>query len=238
MVEIDKIRAEFAKRLHKACDLAGVRERGRAVDIQKALKALTVHASTTAIGKWLNGDSLPEPDKLLPLADWLKVRPEWLEYGRGQRAVQPSSEVMETGGTYRLPKEMIPLPMEYPMDLPAASKVGARAIAEVWTESRKDSAHLERLTNDIPLTLRIRQAKEALSSPEWKDSDDVWSSVVGISRCPREALELLDSILEALASGAIDLEEIQAITTLVKKRRNEKANQAKPGKKAPNRAGL
>ncbi len=134
--------------------------------------------------------------------------------------------VMETGGSYRPPKGMDSLPMEHPLDLKTASKVGARAFAEAWSESGGDAAHLQRLANDIPLTLRIRQAKEALSTTEWKDSDDAWRSIVGINHCPREALELLDSILEALASGAIDLEEIEAITTLVKKRRNEKVHGA------------
>lgn len=84
MVEIEKIRAEFANRLRQACDRANVRQRGRAVDIRNELLKRGKTTSTTAIGKWLNGESIPEPDKLLPLADWLKVRPEWLEYGRGE----------------------------------------------------------------------------------------------------------------------------------------------------------
>ncbi|MDM9612465.1 S24 family peptidase [Pseudomonas guariconensis] len=92
MVEIEKIRAEFANRLRKSCDRANVRLRGRAVDIKKELEGRGISTSTTAIGKWLNGESLPEPDKLLPLADWLRVRPEWLEYGRGEMDVVGAPE--------------------------------------------------------------------------------------------------------------------------------------------------
>lgn len=81
MVAKELVRKEFSNRLHKACNDACVRERGRAVDIQAELKRRGVSATTTAIGKWLNADSMPEADKLRPLADWLNVRAEWLEYG-------------------------------------------------------------------------------------------------------------------------------------------------------------
>lgn len=81
MVAKDQLRGEFSKRLHEACDDARVRKRGRAVDIQAALARFDVKATTTAIGKWLNSDAMPEADKLRPLAFWLKVRAEWLEYG-------------------------------------------------------------------------------------------------------------------------------------------------------------
>lgn len=81
MVAKEQIRGEFAKRLHEACDDARVRRHGRAVDIQKALGRFDIKATTTAIGKWLNSDAMPEADKLRPLASWLQVRAEWLEYG-------------------------------------------------------------------------------------------------------------------------------------------------------------
>ncbi|MFJ3486608.1 S24 family peptidase [Pseudomonas sp. NPDC090202] len=83
MVAKENIRREFSKRLHAACNEAGVRERGRAVDIQSFLKSKSMAATTTAIGKWLNAESIPEADKLRPIAAWLGVRAEWLEYGLG-----------------------------------------------------------------------------------------------------------------------------------------------------------
>lgn len=80
MVAKEKLRKDFSERLHFACDRAGVRARGRAVDIQAELKRRGITATTTAIGKWLNGESIPEPAKLRPLALWLGVRAAWLEY--------------------------------------------------------------------------------------------------------------------------------------------------------------
>ncbi len=90
MVTKEELRQEFSKRLNKACDNAGVRSRGRAVDIQKILKSKKVSVTTTAIGKWLNGDASPEQDKLLPLAAWLQVSPAWLEYGEDSNAAMPA----------------------------------------------------------------------------------------------------------------------------------------------------
>jgi phage repressor protein C with HTH and peptisase S24 domain len=82
MVDSEKLRAEFAARLHKACDDADVRRHGRAVDLQKALKARGISATTTAIGKWLNAEAMPTRPNMVALAEWLRVRVEWLEWGK------------------------------------------------------------------------------------------------------------------------------------------------------------
>ena len=81
MVDKDELRAEFSSRLHEALDDAGIRSRGRGVDIHKRLKSVGVHKTTQAISKWLNGEAMAEADSMLALCDWLKVRREWLEYG-------------------------------------------------------------------------------------------------------------------------------------------------------------
>ncbi|MND23294.1 hypothetical protein D3C76_274240 [compost metagenome] len=217
MVEIEKIRAEFAKRLHKACELAGVRERGRAVDIQRELKGRGVHTSTTAIGKWLNGDSIPEPDKLIPLADWLKVRPEWLEYGRGP---------MQDGAG------VLPFMLGAAV-FPAIAAVGAAAVAatpaprtgaEILVESEKDAEFLEKVIAGVPMLARIRRVRAALAAMDKEEAESIAQKVVGCPKYASEILILLDAVLEAAVYQAIDLDEIQAITTLVQKRRNEKVH--------------
>ena len=81
MVDKDELRAEFSSRLHEALDDAGIRSRGRGVDIHKRLKSVGVHKTTQAISKWLNGEAIAEADSMVALCDWLKVRREWLEYG-------------------------------------------------------------------------------------------------------------------------------------------------------------
>ena len=81
MVDKYELRAEFSSRLHEALDDAGIRSRGRGVDIHKRLKSVGVHKTTQAISKWLNGEAMAEADSMVALCDWLKVRREWLEYG-------------------------------------------------------------------------------------------------------------------------------------------------------------
>lgn len=81
MVDKNEIRAEFSSRLHEALTAAGIRQRGRGVDVHKHLKNLGVVKTTQAISKWLNGEAIPEADSIAALAQWLGVRREWLEYG-------------------------------------------------------------------------------------------------------------------------------------------------------------
>lgn len=81
MVDKNALRAAFSERLHKALNDAGVRSRGRGVDIHRQLKSLGVDKTTQAISKWLNGEAIAESDSMTALCSWLKVRREWLEYG-------------------------------------------------------------------------------------------------------------------------------------------------------------
>lgn len=81
MVDKNELRAAFSKRLHEALDDAGIRSRGRGVDIHKQLKHVGVDKTTQAISKWLNGEAMAEADSMTALCSWLKVRREWLEYG-------------------------------------------------------------------------------------------------------------------------------------------------------------
>jgi SOS-response transcriptional repressor LexA len=81
MVDKIDLRAQFSMRLHRALDDAGVRRRGRGVDIQKYLKASGVTKTPQAVSKWLNGEAVPEADSMMVLSVWLGVRREWLEYG-------------------------------------------------------------------------------------------------------------------------------------------------------------
>lgn len=81
MVDKNELRAAFTARLHEALNDAGVRTRGRGVDVHRQLKSLGVHKSPQAISKWLNGDAVAEADSMVALCSWLNVRREWLEYG-------------------------------------------------------------------------------------------------------------------------------------------------------------
>lgn len=81
MVDKNTLRAAFSERLHEALDDAGIRRRGRGVDIHRHLKKQGVEKTTQAISKWLNGEAIAEADSMTTLCSWLGVRREWLEYG-------------------------------------------------------------------------------------------------------------------------------------------------------------
>ena len=76
MVQMDKVREEFAQRLALACKEAGLDDHGRGMSIARALTV-----SPKAVSKWLNGESIPRQDKLNQLAKFLHADPIWLQHG-------------------------------------------------------------------------------------------------------------------------------------------------------------
>lgn len=71
-------RSEFAARLSEALKKNGQARHGAG----SALAALC-NVTTKAANKWLNGEAMPEHDKIVNIADRYEVRAEWLEYGVG-----------------------------------------------------------------------------------------------------------------------------------------------------------
>ena len=100
MVNNEKLRLEFASRFNEALDKAGIRKRGRAVDVANYMSSIVGTMSPVAVGKWLKGDALPTSANMLILAKWLRVRREWLEYGEGEKSpaqrAQHGSEIAES----------------------------------------------------------------------------------------------------------------------------------------------
>ncbi len=69
----DKVKEDFAKRLHKAMDSKGYPRRGRARILSKEF-----NISDKGAGKWLNGEAIPETSKIPLLAAFLDINAEWL----------------------------------------------------------------------------------------------------------------------------------------------------------------
>lgn len=82
-IQTDRIKEEFAKRLHLAMDTKGYPLRGRARILSQEFKI-----SDKGAGKWLNGEAIPETSKIPLLASFLGVNSEWLISGNGQ--MEPS----------------------------------------------------------------------------------------------------------------------------------------------------
>lgn len=80
------VRPAFAKRLHEAMVDAGItRERAHMVgpDIYQLAEFLGVTRQMAT--RYLEGVSLPDPEKMAQIADWLGVRLGWLRDGEGTR---------------------------------------------------------------------------------------------------------------------------------------------------------
>lgn len=76
MSKTDKVKQEFAKRLHHAMDIKGYPMRGRARVLSKEFQI-----SDKGAGKWLNGEAIPETSKIPLLAQFLNTNAEWLLSG-------------------------------------------------------------------------------------------------------------------------------------------------------------
>ena len=76
MSKTDKVKEDFAKRLHQAMDARSYPIRGRARILSKEFGI-----SDKGAGKWLNGEAIPETSKIPLLAQFLNVNAEWLLSG-------------------------------------------------------------------------------------------------------------------------------------------------------------
>lgn len=98
MVQIEELRIAFVARLKKALAANEIPEWGAGARLAK-MAGVTPKATS----KWMNGESMPGGAKMLAIATALKVRVEWLEYGRGEmREGEPSAKT-ETASADILP---------------------------------------------------------------------------------------------------------------------------------------
>lgn len=88
----EKIRQQFSERLKKEFVRVGLPVSSPtqiANEFNRRYPLYKVAAQT--MRKWLFADSIPTQARLLALADWLDVSPQWLRFGMEERkAVKPS----------------------------------------------------------------------------------------------------------------------------------------------------
>lgn len=92
-MDVHAERAAFSRRLKSALERfdppgrTGVAWLAREFNQRYGGRAISVHAAR----KWLMGDAIPTHDKLVTLARWLKVSPEWLLFGEAKTARQDAA---------------------------------------------------------------------------------------------------------------------------------------------------
>lgn len=87
MVDSQEMRDAFSARLNEALDDKDSvrRERGRNVDFHAEIVRFGIDVKPQATHKWLRGEAKPGDAHMQMLADWLGVRIEWLDHGRGPK---------------------------------------------------------------------------------------------------------------------------------------------------------
>lgn len=81
-------KTRFAERLKVAMIAAGYEARPAVLEREFNLRYWGRPISFQAVRRWLRGESLPEQDKLVVLADWLNLDPQELRFGQREHRVQ------------------------------------------------------------------------------------------------------------------------------------------------------
>jgi hypothetical protein len=92
---------EFAERLKEAMLSAGYEARPGVLEKEFNTRYWGRAVSFQAASRWLKGLSIPEQDKLVVLADWLRVEPQVLRFGADAvQRVTDSNQRFETAINY------------------------------------------------------------------------------------------------------------------------------------------
>lgn len=89
----EKLREQFSVRLKKEFQRVGMPVASPtqiAQEFNRRYPATQVTAQT--LRKWLLAEAIPTQAKLIALADWLAVSPQWLRFGTGARRVAKANE--------------------------------------------------------------------------------------------------------------------------------------------------
>lgn len=71
----------FSERLRQCMRGKVISEGGTALSRAFNLRSTGSPVTTHAARKWIKGEAIPTQDKILVLAEWFEVSPEWLRFG-------------------------------------------------------------------------------------------------------------------------------------------------------------
>jgi hypothetical protein len=93
----EKIRQQFSDRLKKEFVRAGLPVSSPTQIANEFNRRYPLYkVAPQTMRKWLFADAIPTQARLLALADWLEVSPQWLRFGMGVRkAVKPSEAAFD-----------------------------------------------------------------------------------------------------------------------------------------------
>jgi hypothetical protein len=128
---MEKSSEKFAKRLRDAMQAAGYEARPAVLEREFNQrywgKPMTLHG----VRRWLLGESLPRQDKVLVLAEWLRIPPQQLRYGvEVEKRIQQQRAHWDEGLGYQ-EREMF----EAFLALPAPQRKVVREVIQTFAKA-------------------------------------------------------------------------------------------------------
>jgi hypothetical protein len=121
----------FAQRLTRLMKESGYAPKASVIEREFNQRYLGKPVTLQAVCRWLKGETIPTQDKLVVLAEWLKVDPHQLRYGKQLSARQ----IQDTRGNWSPVKSLTRRDMETWesfMKLPASQKKIIRETIEAF----------------------------------------------------------------------------------------------------------
>ena len=78
---MENVSQKFANRLRDAMVAAGYEAKPSVLEREFNLRYMGKPMTLHGVRRWLLGESLPRQDKILVLAEWLRIAPQQLRYG-------------------------------------------------------------------------------------------------------------------------------------------------------------
>jgi len=87
---MENVREKFAQRLSAAMRAAGYEAKPSVLEREFNLRYMGKPMTLHGVRRWLLGESMPKQEKLLVLADWLRISPGELHFG-----ADPSERILK-----------------------------------------------------------------------------------------------------------------------------------------------
>lgn len=121
---MNNVKKKFAKRLKEAMTQAGYEPKPAVLEREFNLRYLGSSVTLHGVRRWLLGETLPSPDKMLVLAKWLNIEPHVLRDGEeASVGIKETRQSWDVGLDHR-EREII----EVFLQLPVAEKKIVREV--------------------------------------------------------------------------------------------------------------
>lgn len=128
---MENVNQKFANRLRDAMLAAGYEARPSVLEREFNLRYMGQPMTLHGVRRWLLGESLPRQDKVLVLAEWLRIPPQQLRYGMEvEKRIQQQAARWDEGIGYQ-EREIF----EAFLSLPAPQRKVVREVIQAFTKA-------------------------------------------------------------------------------------------------------